>query len=251
MALDRAGFSPGEIDGKGGKNTDAALRAYQNAQGFTATGELDASTMASFGPGVENPLTTYTISAEDAAGPFVKSIPADMVEKAALPALGYTSIHELFGERFHASPALLARLNPGAHFQQGDVIQVPNVDPFLPSAGKTTPLAAGEAAKAGQAAKTGNPADTNGKGAPQTANAAAKSGSGADAVKASSAAATPDASSRPAGVPSSLVITVTDATKTLTVEDGTWESDFSRARHRRQHERSAAGRRMEGQRRPA
>ena len=139
VALDRAGFSPGEIDGKGGKNTDAALRAFQGAQGLTVTGELDPPTLTSLAAGLESPLATYTISAEDAAGPFVKSIPADMMKKADLPALGYASIQELLGERFHASPALVARLNPGAQFQHGDVIQVPNVDPYIPTAGKPTP----------------------------------------------------------------------------------------------------------------
>jgi hypothetical protein len=109
VALDRAGFSPGEIDGKGGKNTEAALRAFQKAQGLTETGALDTNTIAKLAAVVENPLATYAISAEDAAGPFVKSIPADMLKKADLAALGYTSVRELLGERFHVSPAAQSR----------------------------------------------------------------------------------------------------------------------------------------------
>ena len=54
----------------------------------------------------------YTITAEDVAGPFVK-IPEDMMEKAKLETLGYTSAAEALGEKFHASPKLLKRLNPG------------------------------------------------------------------------------------------------------------------------------------------
>ena len=49
------------------------------------------------------------------------------MEQSKLPALGYTSILEALGERFHASPALLQALNPNATFAAGEQIQVPNV----------------------------------------------------------------------------------------------------------------------------
>jgi lipoprotein-anchoring transpeptidase ErfK/SrfK len=72
-------------------------------------------------------VVSYRITEEDAAGPFTPQIPQDMVEKGKLPALGYTSLLEALGERFHASPALLRRLNPNATFAAGEEIQVPNV----------------------------------------------------------------------------------------------------------------------------
>ena len=131
VALDRAGFSPGELDGKSGGNTDRALRAFQFANGLPVTGELDTQTVARLGAPFENPLLTYTITAEDAGGPFVASIPADMMKKADLPALGYTSVRELLGERFHSSPKLLDRLNAGSRYKEGDVLTVPNVEPFV------------------------------------------------------------------------------------------------------------------------
>jgi lipoprotein-anchoring transpeptidase ErfK/SrfK len=187
VALDRAGFSPGEIDGRRGKNTEAALRAFQKAQGLTETGALDTSTIAKLSAVVENPLATYAITAEDAAGPFVQAIPADMLKKAKLPALGYVSIRELLGERFHVNPALLVRLNPGAPFKQGDVIQVPNVEPYFPSSGTSTTKTPTDAVKARNA---------------------------------DAASAAPGGVSRAAGAPSDVVVTVTDASKTLTVEDG-------------------------------
>jgi lipoprotein-anchoring transpeptidase ErfK/SrfK len=49
------------------------------------------------------------------------------MEQSKLPALNFTSVIEALGEAFHASPALLRRLNPNARFVEGETIQVPNV----------------------------------------------------------------------------------------------------------------------------
>jgi lipoprotein-anchoring transpeptidase ErfK/SrfK len=54
----------------------------------------------------EPPTTKYTITAEDAAAPTVRSIPRDMMAKARLKRLNYTSMLEMLAEKFHASPAL-------------------------------------------------------------------------------------------------------------------------------------------------
>ena len=114
VMLDRAGFSPGEIDGAMGTSSTRALEAFTKSGGRADALPSDA-------------VTTYTITDQDAAGPFVPNIPEDMVEKSKLPALGYANLLEALGERFHASPALLKALNPSATFAAGEAIQVPNV----------------------------------------------------------------------------------------------------------------------------
>lgn len=55
-----------------------------------------------------------------------------MMEKSKLEHLGYASLEEMLGERFHASPDLLHKLNPGKDFAAGTTIAVPNVHGTAP-----------------------------------------------------------------------------------------------------------------------
>ena len=126
ILLDHARFSPGEIDGASGSNTRRAIAAFQQAHDLPASGELDVPTWAALDADGAPALVEYTITASDAAGPF-SDIPTDMMAKSKLPGLGYGSLEEMLGEKFHASPALLARLNAGKTFAAGTTLAVPSV----------------------------------------------------------------------------------------------------------------------------
>lgn len=116
VALDRAGFSTGVIDGRAGTNTTRALEAYRKQHGSDPQ------------PSNE-PLIAYQITEQDAAGPFEK-VPRDLMEQSKLPALSYQSVAELVAERFHTTPEFLKTVNPSAKMAAGESVMVPNVEPF-------------------------------------------------------------------------------------------------------------------------
>ena len=117
VALDRAGFSPGVLDGRPGGNTKKALDAYVKTHGAQ--------------PQPIEPTSKYRITEADAAGPFEPNIPADLVEQSKLKSLAYRDLREALAERFHTTPALLQQLNPVATFVAGEEIVVPNVEPMV------------------------------------------------------------------------------------------------------------------------
>ena len=125
VALDRAGFSPGVIDGTMGRQTREALRGFQEANGLNSTGELDAETQAALGQGEATQIAT--ISDADAAGPFLPAIPEAMAERAKLDGLHYRSIEEALAEKYHTTPAKLRALNPKGEFAAGSQVTVPAV----------------------------------------------------------------------------------------------------------------------------
>jgi len=145
VLLDRAHFAPGEIDAAYGSNMRNALSGFQAARSLPVTGKLDPATWTALAQDTAAMVVPYTLTDADTAGPFT-AIPEDMAAKAALPALGYASAAEGLGEKFHVSPTLLARLNPGKDFSRtGDQIMVPNVlgtEP-LPKASKVMVSKAG------------------------------------------------------------------------------------------------------------
>jgi len=127
ILLDRAKFSPGEIDGVYGDDLGIAVKGYQENHDLKATGTIDAEMWRLLNSDAGPLLLTYTITKADEKGPF-QPTPADTQEKAKMKWLGFETPQEELGERFHSSPKLLAELNPDKKLDAaGERISVPNV----------------------------------------------------------------------------------------------------------------------------
>ncbi len=131
VLLDRAGFSPGVIDGKDGQNLKRAAAAYAQARGLGAGG-LDQKVWDSLAADTAPAAEGYTITDKDVAGPFIGEPPKDYEELAKLPALSYSTPLQALSEKFHMDQDLLKALNPGADFSRAGtsiVVAVPHMEP--------------------------------------------------------------------------------------------------------------------------
>lgn len=161
--LDRANFGPGKIDGRFGGFSEKALGLYREAHGLPALPPVPAPHKEAGKPEPTLPLPNlsdmdlssvkevyvdYTVTEADvkAAGSLPKEIPA----RAKLKWLPYATVAEAVAERFHVDIDYLKELNPGKleALKAGDVLKVPNVEPFDLAAVKTLPLPDLLAAKA-------------------------------------------------------------------------------------------------------
>ncbi len=127
IALAREGFSSGPIDGVGGAQSAAALRAFQEIRDLPVTGALDAATRARLTL-TTPPLTTMLLTAEDLAR--LQPLEPTWLGKSQQTALDYETALELVAERTRASVALIRRLNPTVDWTQptaGTTLIVPAV----------------------------------------------------------------------------------------------------------------------------
>jgi len=129
VLIDRAGLSPGAIDGREGENFENALRGFQKKNALEQTGKLDKATWDKLTQGTEPALIEYTITAADVKGPFAEEIPSKLQDKAKLKRLDYTSAAEMLAERFHMDEEFLETLNRGKALDKaGTAILVANVN---------------------------------------------------------------------------------------------------------------------------
>lgn len=130
VLLDRAGFSPGVIDGEKGISFEAAVKGFQEARGLQVTGDLDQATRRALLQDRSPSTRRLRIDESDAQGPFVGQIPKDPADQAKMERLGYRNLLEKIAEKFHTSPAVIIALNdPKQALRAGTVLVLPNVLP--------------------------------------------------------------------------------------------------------------------------
>lgn len=113
VLLDRAGVSPGVIDGYPGENVEKSVAAFEQIYGFPVDGIVDTEVWGVLAADAEPVLVPYLVTAEDLVGPFLGVVPRDYAEMALLTRVGYATPAEMFAERFHMDIDLLRELNPG------------------------------------------------------------------------------------------------------------------------------------------
>ncbi|WP_139315229.1 L,D-transpeptidase family protein [Mongoliimonas terrestris] len=126
ILLDRAGLSPGVIDGYMGLNVQKAIVAFEAKHGLPVDGLMDGAVWSALALYETEPvLGSYTLTEADVAGPFVPHLPSDYGEMARLPGLSYRDAAEMLAERTHMDLEFLLQINPGADFTRaGTVVTV-------------------------------------------------------------------------------------------------------------------------------
>ena len=127
--LDAQLFCPGKLDGRPGEFTTKALKRWQRSHGQPETELENHSIDVS---SVKELYTSYTIREEDLK--FIGDLPHQPSEQSKKKYLPYDCVLEFLTERFHCAPELIEWLNKPKNMETlkpGDVVRVPNVQPFL------------------------------------------------------------------------------------------------------------------------
>ena len=129
IALAGLGISSGSIDGVGGAQTAAALKAFQMQQGLEPTGGLDRGTRKALLL-KRAPLVAYRVVADDLQR--LATVPETWVGKSQAAGLEHETLLERLAERFQSHPNLLRRLNPAVDWtrpNEGLELVVPAIPP--------------------------------------------------------------------------------------------------------------------------
>ena len=131
VILDKLGFAPGVLDGKGGQSLEGALRGFQTSRGLKLTGKTDAATLRELHQyRAWRPVVTLTLSPTVLQGPFTNPVPKEPAEQAKLSGLHYRNAMEALAERFHTTMDTLVALNgPEARLAPGTRLVFPNAVP--------------------------------------------------------------------------------------------------------------------------
>ena len=110
IALDRHGFSCNTIDGQWGRKSQVALATYCAVNGYAVPPTPEMARDILF-PRERNLFRVETVTQREHDA--LVRIPATPEGKAALKAMGYETIMEMYAERGHLTEGALRRLNPG------------------------------------------------------------------------------------------------------------------------------------------
>jgi lipoprotein-anchoring transpeptidase ErfK/SrfK len=139
ILLDRAGISPGVIDGLKGTMSEGALRAFETQQGLPVDGVLDEQVWTVLGgPHTGSVMKEHVITVEDLEKVIGVELPDDYADLAEMDLLGYARPTEALAERFHMGEDLFVALNPGSTFAVGETILVADPGRSLEGEGRVT-----------------------------------------------------------------------------------------------------------------
>lgn len=122
ILLDRAGASPGVIDGLDGGNLRHAIAAFEVMRGLPVEGKIGPQVIGAIDAD-KQVIGSYVVTADDLST-VVGAIPKDYAKMAEMKYLGYARASEALAERFHMGEEFLKALNPGATFAEGETISV-------------------------------------------------------------------------------------------------------------------------------
>ncbi len=116
ILFDRAGLSPGAINGKRSTYFDRMLETYRVQNGVDDLGRDPAALEELLKKSGGGAFSIYRLSDQDIAGPFVDSIPSKIQNQGTLAELHFQRVEEAIAERFHMDEDFLIALNAGADF---------------------------------------------------------------------------------------------------------------------------------------